>query len=96
MEPAAKRLCRALSQHAEWVGLCLLISWNEASAASSVRSIKWAGSFDAAGLVAAFGRQPQEAIIEHVPSGSFLRALLLPGFEQVAASLLLRVLSSDL
>ncbi|EOD09062.1 hypothetical protein EMIHUDRAFT_452958 [Emiliania huxleyi CCMP1516] len=61
--------------------------WNEASAASSVRSIKWAGSFDAAGLVAAFGRQPQEAIIEHVPSGSFLRALLLPGFEQVTLSL---------
>jgi len=48
-----------------------------------VRQVKWAGTFDAAALLSRLKGTPQDAVVEQVPSGSFMRLMLLPGFEQV-------------
>jgi len=60
--------------------------------AAAVRTVKWAGTFDAAELIerckvsspsGALQSAPQSAVVEQVPSGSIVRVLLLPSCEQV-------------
>jgi len=51
--------------------------------AGAVRDVKWAGTFDAAELVERCKGVLQPAVVEQVPSGSIMRVILLPGFEQV-------------
>lgn len=61
--------------------------FNKADAATAVRDIKWAGTFDAAELLAAHKGVRQAAIIEQLPSGSMMRVMLLPGYHQVTLML---------
>jgi len=51
--------------------------------ASAVRDVKWAGTFDAAALVESSKGALQQAVVEQIPSGSIIRVMLLPGYEQV-------------
>merc|ERR1719399_773543 len=51
--------------------------------AAAVRNVKWAGTFDGAELLARCKGTPQPAVVEQVPSGSIVRVIMLPGFEQV-------------
>ena len=55
--------------------------------ANAVRDVKWAGTFDAADLLAKLKGRPQNAIIEQVPTGSSLRVLLVPSFHQITLML---------
>lgn len=50
---------------------------------AQVRDVKWTGSFDTAELIKVMKGTPQDAIVEQVSSGSALRCLLLPAFQQV-------------
>lgn len=61
--------------------------FNTAESAASVRDVKWAGTFDHSALFEQFKGKPQDAIIEQVSSGSTLRVLLLPGFQQITLML---------
>lgn len=61
--------------------------YDPANKATALRDVKWAGSFDAAELLASCKGRPLDAIIEQVPSGSMLRVLLLPTFHQVTLML---------
>ena len=61
--------------------------YNGAAAATAVRDVKWAGTFDAAEVLSRLKGTPQEAIIEQVPTGSMMRVMLLPGYYQVTLML---------
>ena len=61
--------------------------YSPSAKASAVREVKWAGTFDAAELLARVKGKPQDAIIEQMPSGSTLRVLLLPSFHQITLML---------
>eukprot|EP00316_Scyphosphaera_apsteinii_P007722 CAMPEP_0119344144 /NCGR_PEP_ID=MMETSP1333-20130426/106819_1 /TAXON_ID=418940 /ORGANISM="Scyphosphaera apsteinii, Strain RCC1455" /LENGTH=892 /DNA_ID=CAMNT_0007356571 /DNA_START=39 /DNA_END=2717 /DNA_ORIENTATION=- len=51
---------------------------------SAIRQVRWAGTFDPGELLKQLqGGPPQDAIVEQIPSGSVMRVMLLPGFEQV-------------
>lgn len=60
-------------------------SVNEKS--SAVRDVQWAGTYDPATLLPAMKGKPQNAIIEQVPTGSTVRCVLLPGFQQITLML---------
>ncbi|KAL3924316.1 MAG: hypothetical protein SGPRY_003952 [Prymnesium sp.] len=74
----------ALSAQAEAGKLGL---FNSGESASSVRQVQWAGTFDQATLFEQMKSTPQDAIIEQVATGSTLRVLLLPGFQQITLML---------
>ena len=59
----------------------------EGAAAASIRQVQWGGTFDTAPVFAQLKGAPQSALIEQVVSGSTLRVMLLPGFQQITLML---------
>jgi len=57
------------------------------SSPTAVRNVQWAGTFDVGELVKRSKGQRIPAVVEQVPSGSAMRVMLLPGFEQVTVIL---------